>query len=486
LHSGFLEKRVYLGLKTMKSMSVKGILLMIAMGVGVTSFAQQSGRDLDNIVLATDNVTITVDTVNQTTKTPTTPFVDVTYEGGPLSIALYDEQGSFQEGDWSLIAKDPVVASLDPNIFANFFYTTGFITDDMAGQDYNITVRVNSETNGPNGVVQTINDEFDYYRNDITITYSLGGQTYTSTFRSPNSVTDSIFDFPEPFPFHDSYTLDNVNNPIEFPEAMARLGTFFDGDNNLPDVKVDQRNANNSNWADDELLYQILSQNAGTTTEPYPTILEVEMIDYTKKSAPVTPNGSPLEHKDSDDLTFDPPLGDDQVIDTTSVFDHTYLVTTPADSIYPELQIEGLSDNLQVDSIYMEQLEPTLYRVDLTLRAGPDVTEEDFQVNFVAQTVGTNELKLEDMALKYGPNPFSNDINLSYKLDDSYDMQIDVIGANGQVGSFDLGTQGQGEHNFKWSPDGNIADGMYMLRLVGTNSEGQQFSRVIKTIYNGK
>jgi flagellar hook assembly protein FlgD len=126
-----------------------------------------------------------------------------------------------------------------------------------------------------------------------------------------------------------------------------------------------------------------------------------------------------------------------------------------------------------------------LYRVDLTLRAGPDVTEEDFQVNFVAQTVGTDELKLEDLTLKYGPNPFSNDLNLSYRLDDNYDMQINVIGVNGQVGTMDLGTQGQGEHNFKWSPNDNLSDGMYILQLVGTNSKGQQFKREIKTIYTG-
>ena len=125
----------------MKSLGVKTILTMIALGVGIAGYAQKSGQNLDNIVLSTDNVTIQVDTVNQTTKTPKTPHVDVTYEGGPLTIFLNDEQLSYQDGDWSLLATDPLTNSLDPNILNNTFYTNGFINTALAGQNYNITVR---------------------------------------------------------------------------------------------------------------------------------------------------------------------------------------------------------------------------------------------------------------------------------------------------------------------------------------------------------
>lgn len=453
----------------MKSLTVHTILLMIAMGIGLNSVAQQSGRGLDKIVLATDNVTIQVDTTGQTTKTPETPFVDFTYQGIPLTIYLNDEQGSSQDGDWSLINSS--VPELDLGLASNILYSDNPITVSHAGQDYNFAVRVNSETNGPNGALQKFTDEFDHYRSDITLTYVMNGETYTSTFRSPNSATDHVFDFGEPFPFHASYGLDNVSNPVEFENAIVNLGNLFDSETDLMDVKVDQRNANDSEWSTAELLYQTLVQNLGTTVDPYPVGIVTEMIDYTDKKASLAiPSTKPADYKSSGkELVFDPPLGIDQVISPNSLFGHTYTSTMENDWSMPVIDVENLSPNLEVDTVYTRKIGPMTYQSDVIFKAGPNITTEDFNVNFTAMTVGQEEQTVDDLVIKYGPNPFSNQINMSYDLSDNYDMQVNVYNTAGQlIQSVDLGRQTQGQNNFSWGPaQGTLPDGMYIIKISG-------------------
>lgn len=52
-------------------------------------------------------------------------------------------------------------------------------------------------------------------------------------------------------------------------------------------------------------------------------------------------------------------------------------------------------------------------------------------------------------------------------------MKINVISTSGQIGSYELGTQGEGEHDFNWAPSGNLADGVYTIQLFGTDKYGR-------------
>ena len=468
----------------MKSPDVKTILTLIAFWVGISACAQQTGRDTERILLATDNATVTVDTVNQTTKTLTTPFVAVTYNGGPLAIYLYDEQHSSQDGDWSLINTDSAVSSLDPDIIANSFGTYGSVTDTLAGKDYTFTVRANSVTGGPNGALQVIFDEFDYYRSKIIVTYVENGQSYASYFYSPNSATAHVFGWEQPIPFYESYGFDDLNNPVEFHDAMVNLGDLFDSDSDSMDIKVDQRNVNHLNWAEEEAFYRELVENLGTTTEPYPIGVGVDMVDFgDKKSSPVVPPSRQLERWASgSDMVFDPPLGTDQVIDTSSLFCHTYTVTMDDPGTMPVLDFEGLSPNLTVDTVYTTKIDSLKYRVDVVFRAGSAVSTEDFSVDFTAVTVGEDEHSIDDLIIKYGPNPFSSRINMSYDLLDNYDLQLSVYNTSGQlIENVDLGRQAPGRHDFSWGPPkGSLPDGMYIFRIEGFNTTGGHFSKAVK------
>jgi hypothetical protein len=166
---------------------------------------------------------------------------------------------------------------------------------------------------------------------------------------------------------------------------------------------------------------------------------------------------------------FDPPLGIDQVISPNSLFGHSYISTMDNEWTIPVIDVENLSPNLEVDTVYTKKIGPMTYQSDVIFKAGPDVSTENFDVNFTAMTVGQEEQTVDDLVIKYGPNPFSNQINMSYNLSDNYDMQVNVYNTAGQlIQSVDLGKQRQGQNNFSWGPEnGTLPDGMYIFQITG-------------------
>ncbi|PLX03527.1 MAG: hypothetical protein C0594_10305 [Marinilabiliales bacterium] len=128
-------------------------------------------------------------------------------------------------------------------------------------------------------------------------------------------------------------------------------------------------------------------------------------------------------------------------------------------STYENIQIDANNQNHTGMNFYVDTLYGYGISTDSTLSVSP--------------------IKLNNMEVSVFPNPYSETVNIQYKLDDKQSVQIDLLDANGrQIEVLIKSEQEQGEYKLQYQ--GNI-NGLFFIRMQAGNTV--YLKKVIKLNY---
>ncbi len=153
-----------------------------------------------------------------------------------------------------------------------------------------------------------------------------------------------------------------------------------------------------------------------------------------------------------------------------------------ADPAYFELQRETLCNwhfDDPVDSL--EWTQNFLKAAYQDNRPNPYILDCTLPQRTYCENMGLSCIVSVNEAIKVGltsmsvyPVPFVDRTNIQYSLSRSADVRIEVVDLLGSV-QYQVfsGNQSAGEYSFEWVPAYNTSSGLYFLRLMASNSEGQ-------------
>lgn len=79
---------------------------------------------------------------------------------------------------------------------------------------------------------------------------------------------------------------------------------------------------------------------------------------------------------------------------------------------------------------------------------------------------GVGEHELNNHYIQVSPNPFSDELKISYKLKHKSNVRVDILDLNGKlISSLIDENQNKGEHSIAWKSNQNISPGIYIIRL---------------------
>jgi hypothetical protein len=89
------------------------------------------------------------------------------------------------------------------------------------------------------------------------------------------------------------------------------------------------------------------------------------------------------------------------------------------------------------------------------------------------QEVATDELNLADYAFGVSPNPFPGAFNVSYQLPERSEVELVLFDLTGrQVFRQPARVQGAGTYRMRFTPQRNLPNGIYLLRVRIDNRVG--------------
>jgi len=211
------------------------------------------------------------------------------HAGLPVVAYMNDDNGG-AEG-WDVLAYSENLDSNPPSISGNLLGTSEAIPESLAEQFYTMDYRGRNPDNfdKPTGMTHTIEDQIDRYKTDLTITYDVNGSQENVVVNIPNVVAKQIFgwDPDQPIPWDEYLAYDRVNNPAEFEEAMTNMYQVLSAEG-LEDAIMKNRNtplpplADPNPWYETRQLLMDLGEDPMTMDDLYPTLVVLEMTDYSK------------------------------------------------------------------------------------------------------------------------------------------------------------------------------------------------------------
>jgi|GEM_PF-3604686 len=260
-----------------------GILTAAGLAASTPSLAQKNSDALDDLLLEINN-----DPSTWTHRTLRDHYVDWSYAGLPISISLNDAGNNTNDDDWSVELYSDNMADLSPQTSGNVMGANA-VPEELAEQPYTMTYLAPDTPAGHSGVFRTVDEEIDRYMTKFTITYEANGNTETLPFFAPNSVTKKIFgwDPNQPIPWEEFFSYDRANQPVEFENAFNNLYEILtDPAYAVQNSRITNRNTPSpcpdpNPWYGSAAVLEALAEDPMTIDDLYPTLIAVEMTDFT-------------------------------------------------------------------------------------------------------------------------------------------------------------------------------------------------------------
>ncbi len=137
-------------------------------------------------------------------------------------------------------------------------------------------------------------------------------------------------------------------------------------------------------------------------------------------------------------------------------------VGTQTSQFVPSSDSEWRHDVVPLDQFSNEQ--SVIIKLEVISDYGNTLLVDN--INIRNGGVGIEETAAEIVGLEVYPNPFSNQTNVYYTIEDMENVSVRLYGITGQeVYSNDFGMQTSGKHNFQINGE-NISAGLYVMNLI--------------------
>ncbi len=159
--------------------------------------------------------------------------------------------------------------------------------------------------------------------------------------------------------------------------------------------------------------------------------------------------------------------------------DEIYINQDPWDDLFTNLSNSG-TVNRNPNIFYGESVNFACWHMYNIWETNYNNNWQLFSSRTIMCAGGEEEISEKKQFIKVKPNPFSEEVNLNYTLDDKTRVKIEICDMFGRTVSvpFD-GYQFKGEQIVKWSITNNIDPGIYFIKLRKDNELYSQ--KIIKT-----